>query len=267
MKKIEVEELKRIQLDILKHIDEFCQKNELTYFISGGTLIGAVRHKGFIPWDDDIDIMMKREDYDKLIKLYPVQDKSEYNLYSFELDKKFPYPYAKMDDNRTVFDEEITDSYNMGVNIDIFPIDTISDDVNIQKALVRRNKRWIQLITLKRVPLKRGRSFLKNVVLAMTHMITALIPYSFIVSKIINNAKKVKCEESSHQGCLVWGYGLKEIINKSVLADSVRLPFENCIFSAPKGYDTYLKALFGNYMELPPIEKRQTHHSFKAYWK
>ena len=267
MKKIDVEELRRIQLDILKHIDEFCQEHGLTYFISGGTLIGAVRHKGFIPWDDDIDIMMKRDDYDKLMKLYPVKDKSYYKLYSFEIDKKFPYPYAKMDDSRTLFDEEITDKYKMGVNIDIFPIDTISDNVNIQKEVVERNKRWIQLITLKRIPIKRGRSFSKNVVLALAHLVTTFIPYSFIVSKIINNARMAKCEKSSHQGCLVWGYGLREIINISALADSIRLPFEDCTFSAPKGYDTYLKALFGNYMELPPVEKRQTHHSFKAYWK
>lgn len=267
MKEIEIDELKRIQLDILKHIDEFCLKNGLTYFISGGTLIGAVRHKGFIPWDDDIDIMMKRDDYDKLIKLYLAKDKSCYKLYSFEQDKKFPYPYAKMDDSRTVLDEEITDSYKMGVNIDIFPIDTISDDINIQKTVVKRNKRWIQLITLKRVPIKRGRSLLKNAVLALSHLITSFIPYSFIVLKIINNAKAAKCEKSAHCGCLVWGYGLKEIIPRRALAESIRLPFEDCAFSAPKGYDMYLKSLFGNYMELPPVEKRQTHHSFKAYWK
>ena len=267
MKKIEVEELRRIQLDILKHIDEFCQEYGLTYFISGGTLIGAVRHKGFIPWDDDIDIMMKREDYDKLMKLYPVKDKSCYKLYSYEIDKNFPYPYAKMDDSRTFFDEEITDSYKMGVNIDIFPIDTISDDVNIQKAVVNKNKRWIQLMTLKRVPIKRGRSLVKNIVLSLSHLVTTFIPYSYIVSRIIKNAISAKCENSSHQGCLVWGYGLKEIISRSALADSIRLPFEDCTFSAPKGYDTYLKALFGNYMELPPVEKRQTHHAFKAYWK
>ena len=128
MKEIGIEELKRIQIGILKHLDAFCNENNLKYFMCGGTLLGAVRHKGFIPWDDDIDIMMKREDYDKLIELYPKNDNSNFKLFSYELDKSFPYPFAKMDDFRTIFEEEINDSYKIGVNIDIFPIDYITED-------------------------------------------------------------------------------------------------------------------------------------------
>ena len=143
MKEIEIEELKRIQIGILKHLDAFCKENNLTYFMCGGTLLGAVRHKGFIPWDDDIDIMMKREDYDKLIALYPKNDNSNFKLFSYELDKSFPYPFAKMDDCRTIFEEEINDSYKIGVNIDIFPIDYITEDLNCQHSILMRNKRLI----------------------------------------------------------------------------------------------------------------------------
>lgn len=267
MKEIGIEELKRIQIGILKHLDAFCKENNLTYFMCGGTLLGAVRHKGFIPWDDDIDIMMKREDYDKLIELYPKNDNSNFNLFSYELDKSFPYPFAKMDDCRTIFEEEINDSYKIGVNIDIFPIDYITEDLDCQHSILMKSKRLIQLLTLKRLPLKHNRSFFKNIVLFFSHVFTMCLPTSFIVSRIIKNAKLTSSNESLYRGCLVWGYGQKEILPQEVLKESIRLPFEDTVFSAPIGYDTYLKSLFGSYMVLPPIEKRQSHHSFKAYWK
>lgn len=136
MKEINTEDLKRIQIQILLHIDVFCTKHELRYFISGGTLIGAIRHKGFIPWDDDIDIMMLREDYEKFIVLYSQEDKSPYHLYSHNQLHSYPYPFAKMDDSRTILKEDINEAMVFGVNIDIFPIDIAPRSEKIGRAHV-----------------------------------------------------------------------------------------------------------------------------------
>lgn len=267
MKTINIDELKDIQVKILLHVDNFCKENNISYFLAGGTLLGAVRHHGFIPWDDDIDIMMKRDDYEKFIKLYPKNDVSPYKLYSPEIDRAFPYPYAKIDDSRTVFKEEINDSVQMGVNIDLFPIDKISDDATMQKSLVRRNKFWIDLLTLKRLPLKKRRGLIKNTTLLLSHILLYFLPYSYIVERIIKNAESMRDANTSHCGDLVWGYGIREIMPSNVFSKSLKMKFEDYEFPVPVGYDTFLHNLFGDYMQLPPVEQRVTHHNYEAYWK
>ena len=127
MKKITIEEAKKIELDILSYIDDFCQKNNIEYFINYGTLIGAVRHKGFIPWDDDIDISMTRENYDKFIEYYK-NDKSKYKLLALETNKHYFNNFAKIVDSTTRIDNtRIYKSYPSGIFIDIFPMDSFSD--------------------------------------------------------------------------------------------------------------------------------------------
>lgn len=127
MKKITIEEAKKIELDILSYIDDFCKKNNIEYFINYGTLIGAVRHKGFIPWDDDIDISMTRENYDKFIEYYK-NDKSKYKLLALETNKHYFNNFAKIVDSTTRIDNtRIYKSYPSGIFIDIFPMDSFAD--------------------------------------------------------------------------------------------------------------------------------------------
>ena len=124
MKRISFEEAKRVELDILLHVAKFCDEHGLRYFLAYGTLIGAVRHKGFIPWDDDIDIQMPREDYEKLLELYPKENTDEkYFLLAPEM-KGAHHPYAKIIDTRTVKKELGAKKNNpLGVDIDVFPLD------------------------------------------------------------------------------------------------------------------------------------------------
>lgn len=267
MKRIYPDELKKIQIDIILHINEFCQKHNIRYFICGGTLIGAIRHQGFIPWDDDIDIMMLREDYERFIHIYSSEDKSKYKLHSHKLNKQYPYPYVKIDDSETVFEEEIKDTFRMGVNIDLFPIDIIPESKNKQRVIYRKSHLYIQMLTLKRLPLIRRRGIWKNLLLFIMHSLMFFISNRYIINSLDKIATKYRNERSSLCGVVVWGYGMREINKLDNYRESIYVPFESIKLPIPNGYDIYLRNLYGNYMELPPIEKRVSHHHFIAYRK
>ena len=124
MNKLDTDTVKEIQMDILSSVDTFCKENNIRYFISGGTLIGAVRHKGYIPWDDDIDIMMLRKDYNKFV--HDFGTKGKYCVLAPELNMHFPFPFAKVEDTSTVLIENMATPWEMGINIDVFPWENTS---------------------------------------------------------------------------------------------------------------------------------------------
>jgi len=260
-KEIEVEELKQIQLNILKFVDEFCKDNNLRYFLAYGTLLGAVRHKGYIPWDDDIDILMFREDYEKFITTFM---DANYKVFATELNPKYPYPFAKVGDTRTYFEEEIKDVIDTGVNIDIFPLDYLPED-KVKNITKRRNflqKIWIA----KRLPRLKRRGFVKNTVLAVSQLLLSVFSIRFIVKQLEKNAKKYNLRKSSICGNIAYGYD-PDIYPSADFEESVCLTFENTAFPCPQNYDNVLKIMFGDYMKLPPKEKQVSHHHFIAYWK
>ena len=129
MKTINTEELKKIQVEILDYVDKFCEERNIKYSLYAGTLIGAVRHKGFIPWDDDIDIMMLRSDYERFLKELHEEKDSRYKILDFRYDHSYHYAFAKVIDSKTQLREEVIDPYDgLGIYIDIFPIDVLPDN-------------------------------------------------------------------------------------------------------------------------------------------
>ena len=102
MREIGIEELKEIQINILDYVDDFCKRHHIKYFLSGGTLIGAVRHKGYIPWDDDIDICMLRSDWERFVELFSKEKNTDYRVYSHLIEKSFVFPYAKVSYEKTI---------------------------------------------------------------------------------------------------------------------------------------------------------------------
>ena len=125
----ELEELHQIELDMLKEIDRICRRENIQYYLAGGTLLGAVRHKGFIPWDDDIDIAMARDEYERFLKVMKKERHPYLKIFAMEFDKEYQYTFAKVVDTRTRLIEEIgKDLPDMGVFIDIFPIDGLGND-------------------------------------------------------------------------------------------------------------------------------------------
>lgn len=265
IKEIHVDELKSIQLDMLKDIDRFCTDHKIRYSLAFGTLLGAVRHKGFIPWDDDIDIMMPREDYECFLKDYC---RSDYKVVSLESDGNYALPFAKVYNDKTVMKEDVEVETYYGVYIDVFPIDYIVDTEDSIKAFLRKKKFFDSIHTLKVVSMKRGRSVLKNIVLLLAHI--ALFPVSAnrITRKVASVVAEYSKNGSMKAGIVVPTDCKYKSIVPSVFFDSFsRLEFEGLEFSVISCYDEWLTSWYGNYMELPPMEKQTSHHVFKAWWK
>lgn len=267
MKFIDLTEQKVILLSIFRHFDLFCRQNNIGYFLCGGTLLGAIRHKGFIPWDDDIDIMMLREDYERFIKLYHENDQSDFHVYTHRINHKYPYPYAKLDYCNTIFKEEIVGAIDIGVNIDIFPIDKVPDSFLSRKMLIIISSTLIKILTLKRLPVKKRRGITKNLYLFFSHFIFSPLSFQFLVKLLDKNALRYRNRQTNHKGVVVWGCGMREIMPADCYEKVIHAKFEDIECFLPQKYDVYLKSLFGDYMKLPPIEKRITHHHNMVYWR
>ncbi len=268
MRNIDSTELKKIQLDILRHVDSFCRQNHIKYFLCGGSMIGAVRHQGYIPWDDDIDIMMLRNDYERFIRLYMENDSSNYHLHDYRLESEYTNPYVKIDDCRTILKEKSeTPIKNLGVNIDLFPIDTVPDDKRKQKKMFFWFNFYLGIMDLKRVVPVKSRAWYKNLTLYIAHFLLLPIPMKWLVRKLAQNALQYRGEESSYCAIALWGYGKKEINLRSNWDNTIEMPFEDMLAPLPQGFDNYLTCVYGDYMQLPPKEKRKSHHIFQAWWK
>lgn len=267
MKLIEISDLKKIQLSILHEVASFCDKNGIRYFLSYGTLLGAVRHKGYIPWDDDIDIMMPRVDYMKFIQSFNEYD-SKSKVISHYLDSKYPWPFAKVIDTTTTMEEYINYAYaDMGVYIDVFPIDGLPSNKKQIIKLFRKAKILKLIISMKRGKKFHSRSVLQNFILNFS-FIFSFIDYAKLVKKFDKIISLYPFDEAEYTAILVEvGDGIIECIPRTFYDQKVSLPFEDGLFNAPGEYEKWLEYIYGDYMTLPPIEKRISHHANNAYYK
>lgn len=228
-------------LEIMDHFDYYCKKNNIRYWLYDGTLIGAIRHKGFIPWDDDLDVAVPYEDYIKLISEYT--DNKDYSLISWERTKDYEFQWAKLVDNNTRllhFGNSI-----MGCYIDIFPLGGYPDNENEIKAVWRKyramEEQWncYNILSYTSYPIEDKRWEMMNSLYS--------IPFDEA-----NNVGIMRSEKQKP-----W-YAPKKWF------DSIDIEFEGRIYKAPAGYDEYLKMKYGDYMSVPPVMKREI-HGFEAY--
>lgn len=183
-KDISVEELKMIQLKILDSIDDFCKKNGIQYFLFSGTLIGAVRHKGYIPWDDDVDICMKRKDYNRFFSEFNQQRRDTLKAISAETEKNYYLASGKVIDTATVIEEENNCAMPIGVFVDIFPMDNLPSDDKKLKKLNHRIDIYRKMLILKSVPVSDRRSAVKNWILKVSSFLLKPISMQHIIRKI-----------------------------------------------------------------------------------
>lgn len=270
-KEIFIEELKQIQLDITLKIDEFCRRNDIEYFLSAGTGIGAARHKGYIPWDDDIDLAMTRPNYEKFIHTFNGYDKN-LSVYAPELDWNYYAPYANVCDNRTLLLEGANGhrGQEIGVKVDIFPIDGTTDNY------ARRVTRHVFSRLLKQILSRKRRdmsivwrtSKWKFCTCLIVRTLFCCIRFSTLQKWIHHIGTKFPFETSTQAYNVVCtDCKLPVPCPRETFEQYINVPFEGHTLMTIKDYDTYLTSLFGNYMQLPPIEQRVGHHGFTAYWK
>lgn len=258
-------EIKAIELKILKYVHEFCINNDIKYFINYGTLLGAVRHKGFIPWDDDIDIMMSRDDYNKFIDLFSKED-SVYKVISMETNEKYFNNFIKIIDSSTkIEDERNYKTYESGIFIDIFPYDTF-----YELKVVNKTYNWesFKLLSFsKKENIQYGDSKIKDFIRLMFWIFLKPVSPRFFAKKIEKVIKQYTDKNGKYVALLASKFKYNEVFEKSTFEELIELDFEDTKFFAPKEYDKILTQYYGDYMKFPPIEKQKYPHEIKAYFK
>jgi lipopolysaccharide cholinephosphotransferase len=271
MRKVGDEQMKEIQLNILSEIDTICTENGFRYSLAFGTLLGAVRHKGFIPWDDDIDIAMPRKDYDRFIE-YCKAHETPFRLVSNETDKRYIYLFAKACAKNTIVEENVGNRYGceLGVYVDIFPVDGLGDtEKGAQKAFEKQrfNRELLVAANWKKFSRSKSRSWVYEPVRFAFYLFSRFVNPAKRIEKIEKYYRNIPFDTAKYAGIMCGAYRAKEIMEQDIFAETVALPFENRSFQAFKEYDRYLTHLYGDYMTPPPKEKQVTHHDFTAYYK
>lgn len=266
MEQMDLKGIKEIETALLEHFARVCDQKGISYFLSNGTLLGAVKYGGFIPWDDDIDVLVPREDYDRLMAEYA--DSEQYMLLSPERNDRFAYPFAKLCDRSTVLEEVNYDNgVTLGVNMDIFPLDVWEPDFSAACRQMERNKKLTRALGFTRI-----RRYIPGATRTKLEVLIrrcALPLYKLVGAKRFRDAmirtalRCRKAEPAVYRGCVLWPvYGKGEILPAEVFAGTVPVQFEGREYPAPAGYDRYLRSLYGDYEKDPPAEKQVSHHDF-----
>ncbi|SDB95666.1 lipopolysaccharide cholinephosphotransferase [Succiniclasticum ruminis] len=269
MKKIDIKELKIIQFNILKTVAEFCEANKIEYFLWAGTLLGAVRHKGYIPWDDDIDICMRREEYNKFFMLFN-RNRID-SLFAINADNTTDYyaAYGKVINTDTVMKEVNNFNNNIGVYIDVFPMDDLPTDMLKVRLLDFRLRPYRYMLILKTIKVVSTRKWHKNLILKIGEFVIKPISIHWILKRINSLSTKYDGQDncSNIAAIAILTHGFNELFSQSDFNESCELTFEGVKFKCPVNYRHILKNFFGDYMKLPSAENRKSHHAYEAYWK
>ena len=260
MRKVSPDELKKIQIEILDDVAHFCEHHNLRYFLAYGTLLGAIRHKGYIPWDDDIDIHMPRPDYEKFIKLYNNENNIN-TVAEHQTDKRYRVAFAKVFRKGTIVKEFHFKPDIFGVYIDIFPLDGLKNKAQAQRCgEIRRYMHVKNSIFLNTM------SFKRKLRLAITKLILLPTTLHTLQKRIKKIATQCSYDSQEEVYSSYSRLAAKEIFKRSIFDKYKMVPFEGKEYRAPIDCDSYLKALYGNYMQLPPKEKQVSHHNSQAYF-
>ena len=266
---LRLQEIQRASLEILKDVDVFCRNNSIKYFVFFGTLIGAVRHKGFIPWDDDVDIAMLREDYDKFIDEYG--EKGKYRIINYTNESSSPYMISRVSDDTYSLKSDYGPEYRIGAFIDIYPMDGLGNNFSEIRKYMKLSKRFSRGLgkSLERNvfgAVKETHNGIKKWLLLATYIVPKIKGACYYRNKLIELHKmSIKIEESKYVGCIIWNLVEKECYEKKWLEGTCDLDFEEIKVCAPKQYDTILRHNYGDYMELPPERERIAHHYYSIY--
>lgn len=280
MQELQIDEIKKLEVEILTEVATFCDQHNLRYYLCGGTLIGAVRHKGFIPWDDDIDVSMPRPDYDIFINSFHCE-KEYIQVFSCQNKKDYWRTHCQVFDTRTVV---VEDSYRQdiakdnAVFIDLYPIE------GMPSSPIKQKLYWAGYTVLHAVHYAsilnntkshhfgeeaRFKNFIRTVIKSVLIGIFRWFDYRTVIRICEWYAKLYSFEESEYVAIVAENgdFGIRGITPKAIYKQALAVPFENAYFKIPGEYDYYLRKVYGDYMQLPPECDRIYKHSFDAFWK
>ncbi|UJD01832.1 LicD family protein [Streptococcus oralis] len=262
----DVSEIQQMELGIMEYIHEVCQKIGVKYFLAYGSLIGAVRHKGFIPWDDDMDICMLREDYEKLQDYLIANPDERYEVMSYKNNLNYVYPFMKVQDNHTyLLEEDVRIDSNMGIYVDIFPVDGYEDDADFKNKMTKLiKKRQLSCYTFKGIT--NTKSLLNSLIRYISVVIFYFTNTNKYVEQIDELAKSRAVADYEQVDYLIYKDMNKPVWKREWLEQVIVGTFEGKEFMIPKHYHEILTSDYGDYMQLPPLEQRVSHHDFKL-WK
>ena len=257
--KINAKELQFRLLQMMKCFHSICEDNDLKYYIIGGTCIGAIRHKGFITWDDDIDIGMPREDYEKLCALPRSAFPKNLELRFYRNTPNSPFHFIKFVDNTTTLIEGAYLNYVEGLYIDVFPLDGVKDYFHNPFERLRCNYIWFEKVMIFYNSMTEKReNWIKKILIYFAKMKSLQTMHS----KIEKHMMKYSYKDSEYVANFYGAWKEKEIYPKDDLGTPTLYDFEDTQFYGPELIDEYLTHVYGDYMRLPPKEKRVFKHNF-----
>lgn len=272
MVKLTTTEIKKYAFEVLCDLDKICRENNISYSLTGGTLIGAVRHEGFIPWDDDIDIMLVRSEYNRLIDILRKNenDKLCFTLLSKESSgSEYIYPFAKACHKKTeLIEDGMENSIKLGVYVDIFPIDGAGKSeksAKLHASLFQIVHGMMLMSGWKEFKKSKLRKLYYEPLRYICYIMSRLFGKRNIEKMLSLFINRYSYDEAVYAGRLVGDYGRKEVMTRKVFDEYTEVIFEEKPFMAIKAYDAFLTKLYGDYMSLPPVEKQVSHHQFSAY--
>ncbi len=263
--------VQELSFGILQFIKRICDENHIRYYLAYGTLIGAVRHKGFIPWDDDVDIMMPRKDYKKLLAILNSKPHPYYKLISADTDKRFQVPLPKVVDTRTVLiqDYDIVETVPLGVYVDIFLMDGAGNDyqaaVNHYDEAFKLYRYW-KKSRLKLFPSSMPK--LKGLLRWLKNLPFKVMGSRYFMKRLTSHNSLYDFDRSTYIATYETGTAdaKKCVFRYDEFSFGHYLEFNGELFQVPKDYDEILRSEYGNYMQLPPEEKQVSHHSYDLKW-
>lgn len=267
-----MEEIQSVSLEILKKIADICEDQGLRYSLAWGTLIGAVRHHDFIPWDDDVDIQMPRSDYLKLKAYFKTHAKELYPLRLFDGDvKDYPYLLARVSNDEYVIETCNEKSYGLGIFIDIYILDGTRDtfeDAWKYASKTCKYPRLIFLSTRKYYHFGTTKGFFKRFLKFFVFIYAKILGKKYFERKLMGMIDKNSYDKKQYVGCVSWCERPKyAVIKKTEFEDMIDFQFGKYYFKGPREYDKYLRMWYGDYMQLPPEKDRIYQHLYNAYKK
>lgn len=264
--KLTIQEIKEYELNILKFIDYICKKYDIKYFVNYGTLLGAVRHKGFIPWDDDIDISLYREDYEKFYKAVLKENNERYTILSKDNSSWYFQNFFVVIDKNTLIEDNVKyKRYDTNIFVDVFPIDRFDDLNFVKKAHLNFTLKYICYTKKKNIQYKDNK--IKDFLRLIFWYGLRLFNPRFFTKRMDNLLKKYSKKDGKYEGSIgIDKERMKSVFKAGTFHELIELPFEDMKVKAPKNYDKILSQFYGNYMQKPTDEEIEYNlHHINAY--